>query len=154
MAKLRNCRNVLRYEHHHFRGWVVALKRGGKVLDVQYFKDGRGGPEASRRRAIRYRDQAVRRLPPPVKLKSRYSRNTTGVIGVSLTKQRTRAGNLVSYYAATWREEGRQRKRVFSLSKYGKQQAFGLAVDARREAVERVLANWRPGPEYEEPRGR
>lgn len=151
MAKLRNCRNVLRYEHHHFRGWVVALKRGGKVLDVQYFKDGRGGPEASRHRAIRYRDQAVRRLPPPVKLKTRYSKNTTGVIGVSFVRQRTRAGNLASYYVASWREEGRNRKRSFSVSKYGKRRAFGLAVEARREAVERVLSSWRPGPEYGAP---
>jgi len=152
MGRVKGYRNVGRHEHHHFRGWVVCLKRRGRRVEVRYFKDGARGAEASLGRALAYRDRAVLRLPPPLKLKTRYSANKTGVIGVSLTNQRTRAGKLARYYVASWNESGRKRKRVFSIEKYGKRKAFGLAVAVRKEAVQRVLSSWKPGGDYHVPR--
>ena len=42
---MKNNHLIIRYEHHHFRGWMVATKRLGKRY-VRYFSDkpqGRAG---------------------------------------------------------------------------------------------------------------
>jgi hypothetical protein len=80
------------------------------------------------------------RLPPPRKFKRTFSLNNTGVIGVHLSRGRTRKGTRVSYYGATWVDaRGRRIKRSFSVAKYGLPRAFELAVRARRQALAELL---------------
>lgn len=135
--------NIQRVDHHDFHGWHVCLKRAGKRYEV-YIKDGddRGAALA---RAQRWRDQMARTLPPPRKFKQRYVLNKTGVIGVHLAKQRTRKGTRARHYCATWiDEEGRPRKRSFSLTRYGEAQARARAIRARKQALEQLLTPGRP----------
>jgi len=131
-------RNVQRVDHHYFHGWHVCLKRAGQRYE-RYFGD-EGDRQAARRRALHWRDQTAAILPPPRKFKKRYVLNTTGVIGVTLSRQYTRARRLLHYYCATWiSERGKPRKRSFSVAKYGRSQARALAVAARRQALAELL---------------
>jgi hypothetical protein len=135
----RNVRNVYRYEHNYFRGWLVTIKRGGSP-HREYFADDRAGPHASFNRAVTYRDWLLRQLPAFNKLKRRYERNTTGEIGVARCVERTRAGTRFVRYAATWpAASGGSIKRSFSASKYGESRARGLAIQARRRGVAEML---------------
>jgi hypothetical protein len=135
----RNVLNVYRYEHHGYRGWAVSVKRGGSPY-VEYFADGRQGPQASFERAVAYRDRLLKRVPAFNKLKRSYVRNTTGEIGVARCIERTRAGTRFVRYAATWPKVSRgTNKRSFSATKYGDRRARRLAVQARRRGVGETL---------------
>lgn len=135
-------RLIKRYEHNYFTGWVVATKRGGTRY-VKYFSDRPGGSAAALRRARRFRDDLLRRLPPATKVKRTYSLNTTGVVGVALVRERTRAGNLMERYAATWPgPPGSRRKATFSIGRHGKARAKSLAIQARRDGLESFY-RWR-----------
>src|SRR6266540_2975203 len=117
-------RLIRRYEHHHFCGWVFSTKRRGRKW-VKYFSDKPHGRQAALRRARSYRQWLLARLPPVTKVKRTYVRNTTGVIGVALVKDRTRAGHIVWRYVAHWPTSygGRTAKASFSVRLYGKREA-------------------------------
>jgi hypothetical protein len=130
--------NVVRVDHHDFHGWHVCLKRAGQRYG-RYFRDA-GNSRAALARAIRWRDDLAGRLPPPRKFKRRYSLNKTGVIGVSLSRERTRKGVPAPRYCAKWIDaRGHPCKRSFSVGRYGKAKARALAILARHEALERLL---------------
>ena len=131
-------RNILRREQNHFRGWVVTLKRRGKRY-VRYFKDA-GKRRAALQRAIAWRNTMIDTLPPPRRFHSRHATNDTGVVGVSYVRQHSRRGTEIWYYVASWTDEnGRKRKRSFSVRKWGKARARVLAVQVRREVLARML---------------
>jgi len=99
----------------------------------------RGDPKAAIERAIAWRDKMLKALPPPRHFKLSHTRNTTGVIGVSLSRDH-RGRHVRLRYAASWTDEhGRPRKRSFSVARYGARQARALAIQARREAIRRLL---------------
>jgi hypothetical protein len=98
--------NVYRYVHNGYRGWVVTVKRGGSHY-VEYFADGRQGPQASFERAVAYRDRLLKRVPGFNKLKRSYVRNTTSEIGVARCIERTRAGRHFVRGSSTWSRSSR-----------------------------------------------
>jgi hypothetical protein len=126
---------IRRYEHNHFRGWVVATKRRGRRW-VRYFSDKPRGRLAALRAARALRKQLLATLPPPRKVKTRYVLNTTGVIGVALVKERTRAGRPFLRYTASWpRPDGRTGRATFSVAKHGRVRARQLAILARTQGL-------------------
>jgi hypothetical protein len=131
-------RCIYRFDQPYCQAWVVRIIRGaGKVVLQRYFLDD-GNRRAALARAIACRDRMVAALPPPRRFHSTSSLNTTGVVGVSLIRQRTRKGT--QYYAATWTDErGRQFARCFSIPKYGRRKAFEMAVQARKQALAEML---------------
>lgn len=134
---------IKRVDHNYFHGFVVVTKRQGRIWS-KYFSDKAGGRAASRSRARAYRDRLLRRLPPPTKIKRRYARNTTGVIGVALVHERTRSGNRVWRYRVSWPlRHGGTGRASFSVPKYGKQEARRRAIAARTEGLAKLMA---PGP--------
>lgn len=149
---MRNTKNIYRYEHHYFTGWVVRATRRsirGAVLDVEsdhyvkYFADPDGDSAVSLRAAMAYRDRLVDRLPFPFRVKRRNKLNRTGVIGVALTRERTRRGRILRRYAAYWPETygGRPKKKTFSLAKYGAAEAKRLAIAARKKGLKQLFAD-------------
>jgi hypothetical protein len=133
-------RNVYRYEHNGWRGWVVRIKRAG-VPYVRYVKDGQAGRDISQARAVKYRDWLESRLPPWNKLHRRSATNTSGIIGVSRIIDRTRTGTRIPRWVAFWNmANGRKVKRSFSVLKYGERRAKQLAIEARRGGVAELLA--------------
>jgi hypothetical protein len=130
---------VLRYEHNYFRGFVVSAKRAGKRW-VRYFSDKPDGRAGARRRASEYASSLVARLPWPTRIKRRYVRNTTGVIGVSRVRERTRSGGWLVRYVAVWpTRNGRYRKASFSVAAYGESAARSRAIAARRSGLRELL---------------
>jgi len=126
---------IRRYEHNYFRGWVVSTKRRGKRF-TRYFSDHPHGRRQALRAARAFRDKLVSKLPAPTKIKRRYVRNTTGMIGVARVKERTRAGRLFVRYVASWpKHDAKRGKASFSIGLYGEKEAFRLAVSARRAGL-------------------
>lgn len=66
-----------------------------------------------------------------------YSNNTTGHQGVVYLNPKEGTKRSPSY-AAIWNENGKPKKRSFSIAKYGEDQAFQLAVTTRREQINRL----------------
>lgn len=133
-------RNVRRRDGYGERGWVVQVTRRGRRR-VEYFADGvHGGRQEALRRALARRDELEGSLPPAVKLKRKFSRNKTGVVGVCVEVQRLRRGGTLRYYAAGWTEvTGKKVRLRFSVLKHGEREARRSAIKARREAVARIL---------------
>ena len=133
---------IRRYEHNYFRGWVVSTKRRGKRW-VRYFSDRPNGSGAALRQARAYRQELVAELPIPTKIKRRYVRNTTGVIGVARVKERTRSGNFMVRYVASWPSRTlpcRSAKASFSVALYGEADAKRRAIRARQAGVASFLS--------------
>src|SRR5215831_8088516 len=126
---------VQRYEHNHFRGWMVSTKRQGKRI-ARYFSDRPHGRRAALRAARTFRNKLVARLPQPTKIKRSYVCNTTGIIGVARVKERTRSGKWFVRYVAQWpRSDGTRCSASFSVNLYGEDDAFELAVYCRRKGL-------------------
>jgi len=67
----------------------------------------------------------------------KYSNNTTGITGVKLTN----SGNNLFYYTAQWSEiDGSQKKRHFSISKFGEDIAKLLAINYREEQIQKLIS--------------
>ncbi len=134
-------RNVYRVDLYSTHAWVVVVVRRRKRL-VHYFSDrAHGGKAAALEKALRYRDELVASLPPPMRFKRTLSTNKTGVVGVHLEEQPQPTGHVIRYYTATWMELSGKRMTVrFLVSRYGKREARRRAIKARREAVARILS--------------
>jgi len=126
---------IRRCDRNYFSGWVVGTKRRGKRFR-RYFSDKRKGSRAALQEAIRYRDKLLSTLPSPNKIKLRYVRNTTGVVGVSRSKETTRGGQEFVRYRTAWpTRSGTIERASFSVSVYGEKKAFHLAVAARKAGL-------------------
>jgi hypothetical protein len=137
---------IHRRDVNYFHGWIVSITRRGKVL-VRHFSDKPGGRRVALQRARRYRDEMLQRLPGPTRIKSVYALNKTGIIGVNVVEDRTRAGRSVRRYTATWpTRDGGQRKQSFSTLKYGEAGARALAIAAREHGLheEELASRLRP----------
>lgn len=66
--------------------------------------------------------------------KSMYSSNTTGITGVNYVEKKPGQW----YYIAVWEQDGKQVNRVFSVNKYGKDEAFKLACEVRSKEIEKL----------------
>jgi hypothetical protein len=127
------------YEHNYFRGYVFAAKRGGR-RHAKYFSAKPHGAAAALKKAQAYKRWLLPRLPWPAKVKRRYVRNRTGVIGVSRKRERARSGKFfVRYVAVCATREGRQKRASFSVSRYGEAEARRRAVAARRRGLAELL---------------
>jgi len=85
-------------------------------------------------------------LPPEqARNKSQYSSNTSGVTGVTYSKVDAR-------WYATWVSPatGKNVSKTFSIKKYGEEQAFQLACEARAKAIQELNAQ---GAGYSETHG-
>lgn len=132
---------IQRYEHNHFYGWIVTVKRRGKRFR-RYFSDRPNGGKAALAAARVFRDKLLARLPRPTKIKHKDVRNTTGVIGVARIKERTRSGRWLTRYVASWpKRNGERAKATFSVGLYGERDAFRLAVAARRAGLRELLSS-------------
>jgi AP2 domain/HNH endonuclease len=73
------------------------------------------------------------------------SNNTTGIIGVNRTLQTQRSGQKTAYWQASWStQEGQKFNKSFSVGKFGENNALGLAIKARRDALLAKISNASP----------
>jgi hypothetical protein len=121
--------------------WAVRVLRGGRY-HVGHFADATfGGRREALTAARRFRDQLFRTIDPDTRVRRRVpkgSRNETRKVGVAFEVYEV-DGRRYQRYVAHWKDEdGRSRRRRFSVGKYGDALAFKLAATARNEAVENV----------------
>ncbi len=119
-------------------GWQVRLQRAG-VRHARYFSDrASGGSQQSLAAAVAWRDELLATLA--VEMQTRVcvssARNSSGVIGVSRVIIRSSDGVEYFFWQASWTPaQGRRRSIRFSVKRHGDEQAFQLAVEARRQAA-------------------
>lgn len=125
-------------------GWQVRLRWKG-VRFGRFFSDSAwGGREAALLCAERYRDRLLAGLERRGSGSSASSRshtapaprNRSGVVGVARIVQRSGAGVEYRFWQASWTSpEGRRETVRFSVLKYGEEEAWQLACEARRRAM-------------------
>jgi hypothetical protein len=126
-------------------GWQVRLQRRG-VRFQRYFGDRTwGGKRAALQRARQFRDRVLARLEQReendagdrrVRSHSATVRNRSGMVGVARVRNRSANGVYYESWQATWSPAPGRRKSVrFSILRYGDEEAFQLACEARRAAV-------------------
>lgn len=147
MGRRNPRRNITRVESesHSGRchgGWEVRIQRQ-RIKRSRYFADAiYGGKLAALREAKKHRDQlevelgkmnvAQRATTPSI-------RNHSGVVGVRRHQQKDRRGDFVylsDCWIAQWTDgHGRRKTRSFSVGKFGEDEAFRLACEARDAGV-------------------
>lgn len=123
-------------------GWEVRMQRRG-IKTMRYFADSVfGGNRKALVAAKQFRDQieAESRHYSVKELAQNPSvRNQSGVVGVRLHKEIKTWGNYQHYYwfwVAQWTDgHGNRKTRSFSVHQYGDEEAYQMAVAARRKGV-------------------
>ncbi|MCB1232655.1 MAG: hypothetical protein KDN19_20580 [Verrucomicrobiae bacterium] len=133
------CRLDLETSQTH--GWQVRLQRNG-VRFTRFFADESwGGRKAALERARQFRDRLLNRLERRDSGKARShsipaSRNRSGVVGVARVINIGANGIEYASWQATWSPSAGARRRVrFSVLRYGEDEAFRLACDARERGL-------------------
>jgi hypothetical protein len=119
--------------------WMVSVLRRGRLFQRTFSDQRFGGMEAAKSAALAYRDEIVRTHTYVSEREFRAirrSNNQSGIPGVV----RHQAGRALSWKATFQHSDGRQESKSFSVKTYGEALAFSLAVEARREMLERMDA--------------
>jgi hypothetical protein len=133
-----------RHLYREGTGWLVKVRRKRRVFQRRFGDRTHGGRERGLAAAVAWRDALLRRVGPATMIRKRFSPNKTGVIGVQLTRDRTRQGRPAPRYRPSWYElDGRLRMKSFSVNTYGALRAKALAAAVRKAMVRRVLAERR-----------
>jgi len=134
-------------------GWLVTIQRRGVIFRRQFSDGVLGGKTRALAAAKAYRDEIVAKYPPLSKREHAEivkKNNKSGVVGVcrycaSETRQKPSAEKRWFWVASWVLPDGRAKRIKFSVKKYGEEDAFKLAVKARRGAVKRMAGNFDPG---------
>jgi len=122
-------------------GWYVRVMFNGKQVSKFFSDKVHGSRKKALDAAVKYRDEAEKKLGRPRtdrQVIARQTRNSSGIVGVQLrTKtQRTKDGerNVNKYYVVTWNPEPGRVKTIFvPVEKYGERGALLKACSIRRE---------------------
>jgi hypothetical protein len=127
--------NIARHE----RAFSVQVTRG-KVTHTRWFADAVWGGKAQSLLAARmFLDRLLMRIDPDTRVRRTPpagTRSRTGIVGVTLEHYEVE-GRRYARLVASWREDGKARRKRFSLERYGRERALALAVEARRTGVAR-----------------
>jgi len=123
-------------------GWEVRIQRRGKKHE-KFFADGKhGGRRGALQAAKLFRDELESRLRPyTVKelAKKPSQRNSSGVVGVRKAVQTEETDEYIytyTFWIAQWTDgKGKRKTRSFSVDKYGDDEAYRRAVQARTRGV-------------------
>lgn len=133
--KEKRHRNIQRHARHGFRGWSVRFMRR-RELELRFFADRKwGGRSAALETALRYPDDRLLALYPPLQTRLTSSRSNTGIVGVFLENHSVE-GRSCQRYCASWPlGGGRYTRRYFAVKAHGKRRALALAAKARRDGI-------------------
>ncbi|QDS95998.1 AP2 domain protein [Roseimaritima multifibrata] len=135
-------RNITRIDRVHSGGYLVRVMRR-KKLHSQFFSDlDYGGKRKALAAAREHRDDLESRLKSfsAKKLAQQTrSNNTSGIAGVRLveeTDHRWASKPTYKYWVAQWSpSKGVRKTKRYSVEKYGNDEAYRLAVKARKKGV-------------------
>jgi len=126
-------------------GYEVRFMRQGRKFE-KFFGDGIcGGNRNALVAARKYRDELEIKYPRTSRKKvaqTKSKRNTSGLVGVRHAEEVDRRWPnepVYHYWVAQWSPTpGTRKTRRFSVEKYGEEEAFRLAVKARKDGVKRM----------------
>ena len=129
-------RGIYRVNYPSHKGIRAYLK----FKDTEYqkvFSLGGGGERKALAQARRWRKEKLREIQNSPEaanpLRRMQSNNKSGIVGVRRGRTAWSAT-----WSATWTENGTQFHRSFSIDKFGEEEAFRLACQARAEAEKRI----------------
>lgn len=130
---------ICRVDHlpKNTHGFYVRVQRRG-VMHAKFFSDvASGGKRKALKLAKEHEAELIARLDAdtrPRRIKPGV-RNTSGIVGVSRTTMQSGA-QLAEYWQANWKGvDGVRRGVKFSIATYGEDEAFRLAVKARKAGM-------------------
>jgi len=134
---------VSRIDSNGTHGWFVRKNHNGRTFS-RFFSDSRFNSKKKAFEAAKtYRARLDEKYPSPPSSAFRthpQKNSSTGVVGVSETFMRSRAGEKIPCFTVTWRpKKGVSRTKKFSITTYGREEAFRLAVEFRREKEQEML---------------
>jgi hypothetical protein len=137
---------IVRIDSDSTHCWWVRFFRGGRYVAQKTFSDGRlGGRAAALKAAKHWRDRILKRLLPLQKdFRTVNRRNWSGVVGVSITCTHRGKNTLYSWSARYQSGLGRRRKqvnRVFSILRFGYEEAFRKALRERARHTTRAISD-------------
>lgn len=145
MAHKAENKGISRIDSGSTHGWFVRGYRNGKTHSKLFSDRKCGGKDQAYALAKAYRAELNSRLeevakePCKRRIVTSDARNKTGVLGVSLTVKKGPNGQKYECYSVSWRPKpGVQKCTSFSIKKYGKEEAFKLAVEHRRKMMQEV----------------
>ena len=130
-------------------GWYVRVMFNGKQVSKFFSDKVHGSRKKALDAAVKYRDEAEKKLGRPRtdrQVIARQTRNSSGIVGVQLrTKvQRTKDGERIvnKYYVVTWNPEPGRVKTIFvPVEKYGERGALLKACSIRREKEKQIYGS-------------
>lgn len=129
------------YESTGFKGWRVSVTRHGEIF-TRYFSDIKAGSmKKSQEAAQKCLTAFLTKLEatPVVTTRRKPSGKQTGVTEFKLAKAGSKEPNIS--WVASWPEDGRRKVVKFPVAKYGVRKAKQMAIEARRDAEERLGLN-------------
>lgn len=134
-------------------GWLVTLQRRGTIFRRQFSDGVHGGKAKSLMAAKSFRDQIMKQHPPLSKREHAEilkKNNKSGVVGVcrycaSETSAKDESDKRWFWVASWVLPDGRAKRVKFSVRKYGEEEAFKMAVKARRSAIRKMDGDFDPG---------
>jgi hypothetical protein len=153
-------RNITRNETRHdkgqgvVRGWTVRLHRAGKVFERFFSDAAHDGKQAALLAASECRDAKEKEMPTYSRREIAEiitRRNSSGVRGVRIRKSHhVLADGEECFYLsaeASWSPHPNViRKKSFSLDLYGEEEAWKLALKARKDGLSDLEAYKSPEP--------
>ena len=118
-----------KYSGKSGKAWRVRILRIGKEYNKIFYDHLEGGHEESLLKAKKWRDRYLSLLPISQVVPESSPRNNTGIPGIQETE----------FAYAAFLPKTKQMK-TFSKNKYGRMEAFLLALEARQIAVEELTA--------------
>ena len=149
METEKKMKGISRIDSRDTHGWFVRKYRDGKTYS-RFFSDSRYNSKTKALQAAQeYRAKLDEKYPPPetTAYRSKPQKNSsTGVVGVSETFMRSRSGKKIPCFCVSWRpQKGVSKSKKFSIPAYGRETAFEMAVQFRKEKEVEMLENRETG---------
>ncbi|MDM8528885.1 hypothetical protein QUF58_11850 [Anaerolineales bacterium HSG24] len=140
----QSIKGISRIDSKNTHGWFVRVYYA-RQTHSKFFSDRfNGGYDDALEAAKKYKEEYEERHPESTKKQPfrNYPQinNKTGVNGVSETFSKTRKGIKIPYFSVSWcPEPGHMCTRKFSINKYGRDEAFAMAVSFRKEKEAEIM---------------
>jgi hypothetical protein len=138
-------KGISRIDSNHTHGWFVRVFRNGQTHSKMFSDGVHEGREKALRAAQKYKEEYEIKYPPThisTRLRSRPQKNnSSGVVGVSETFNRSRNGSKLPCFNVSWRpRRGAFRTKSFYISQYGSRDAaFKAAVEFRKAREAEII---------------
>ncbi|MCF3650292.1 AP2 domain-containing protein [Synoicihabitans lomoniglobus] len=140
-SRLKNSgrKGIRRHEYEGLQGWFVRYMREGALFRKVFSDRDFGGEEGSFAAAEEYHRQLVSYFPPRTRKEHSEQRrkNSREIVGISRVTKITKKKEY-HFWQASWTDVslGKARNKVFSINKYGEEEAKRLAIETRQKHLD------------------